>query len=276
MNFRGKAFPHPVLRPDTDDYQDSAFETIIEPTLSKGDDQSIDVELCFSLSSESLNSEITQNRASFALDVNCPDTLYRKVFHCKDSDTIKFKEKELYGRVSFTGMVICRKAIDSFSAYDLHPEFGSRLFSFRPGDILAFDQQVLAFVEFSSLSFESLIRAQSCHDIDPNSYKIEVEAELITILMGPTFYKVWNLLREENSKAPFLAMSVYKDCLLVALQYIVTSEDSGGYRWSKALIKKLDNYGIELPRDPEINDLNLLAQQLVAHLGIKKALNHGQ
>lgn len=280
MNLRHKAFPHPVLRPETDDYLDSSFQAVIEPNIvievdEDNEVQIIEVDLQFFLSNERLAEEIKRGNATFAVDVACPSTLYRNVIHCGEKEKIHFREKGLYGRVTFLGLIICKEEIKDFHAEDLNSEFGENTFSLKPGDLLAFAEEEIIYIEFSPLSFESLVSIQSSDQIDQETYSINLEGDMISIVMGLKFYNAWKIMHEEKSISPFLAMSVYKDCVLVALNHIANSNEPDAYRWSRALIKNTKKQGFEIPtRKAELDDLNQLAQRLVSNLAVKRAIRN--
>ena len=275
MKLLNKAFPHPVLRPDTNDFLESAFQAVIEPVVVvEGENQVIEVEIDFFLSNERLREEIAAGRATFAVDISCSDTLYRNVLPCGQNEVLKFAEQQLYGKVEFTGYVICQSSIKDFTAQDLNPEFGDLPFSLQPGDILAFDDPITAFIEFSSLSFESLVRIQTSDEIDSSSYSVAVDGEMVSILMGQNFRSMWDEQRDDMFVAPFLALSVYKDCVLIALQYISHSDEPDNFRWSRALIGKLESLGHQLKPNADLDDLNQLAQELVSDLAVKRILKN--
>jgi hypothetical protein len=275
MNLLNKAFPHPILRPDTNDFLDSSFQAVIEPSVVEDEGvQKIEIECEFWLSNERLLSEIQNQTATYAIDISCKDTLFRKIFKLQKSETVVFDDKDLYGRVEISPLVICTHEINDFYSDDLNPEFGDNSFLIKPGDILAFDDQMVAFIEFSKLSFESLIRVQTSSEIEPLSYSVALEGEMITILMGEKFRIMWEELRSDKATGSLLAMSIYKDCVLMALNHIAYIDEADECRWARALMNKLQSLGRVAPnKSQSLDDINLLAQELIASLGVKRVFN---
>ena len=75
-----RALPYPVLG-RSDDYTDSAFQTTIDVDKRiVGESEAIVMSYGFLLSSGEIAQLIESQQASFALDVSCTDTLYKKVY----------------------------------------------------------------------------------------------------------------------------------------------------------------------------------------------------
>lgn len=270
-----KALPYPVLG-RSDDFTDSAFQTTVDfEKRAEGEVESITLRYGFLLSSDEVSGLISSGYAAYALDVSCTETLYRKVHFCSSTfGEIDFGPGELYGRVTIEPMVVIRRPVDKFEASDLHYEYQGTQFELKPGDTIAIDETITRFIEFDKLRFESLVRVQTSDDIPPDTYRFELEADTITIMLGQNFRYVWDIYREERDKAPFLAMSVIKDCVLAALYSLSHNEGDDQYKWARALNIKLTSSGIKIYKDSDLNELNAIAQQLVSKLTVKRLLKN--
>ncbi len=270
-----KALPYPVLG-RTDDFTDSAFQTTIDfEKRINGDVENVVMSYGFMLSNDEMQALIDSKQASFALDVSCTDTLYRKVLFCDSSyGETEFGLGELYGRVTIEPLVVVKTSVSRFTAPDLNPEFQGVEFSLEPGDTIAIDETITRFIEFDRLRFESLVRIQTSDDIPPDTYRFEQDSDVITIMMGKNFRYVWDIYREERDKAPFLAMSVFKDCILSALYSLSHNDGDEQYKWARALVIKLSSMGIKIHKDADLNELNTTAQQLVSKLSVKRLLKN--
>jgi hypothetical protein len=270
-----KALPYPVLG-RSDDFTDSAFQTTIDfEKKPKGETENIAMSYSFLLSSNEITKLVASKKASFALDVSCTDTLYRRVIFCDgNSGSVEFEPGDLYGRVTIEPMVVIRALVDSFEADDLNSEYQGVKFRLAPGDTIAIDETITRFIEFDKLRFESLVRIQTSEDIPTDTYRFDQESDFITILMGRNFRSVWDIYRDERDKAPFLALSVFKDCILSALYSLSHSEGEEQYKWARALVIKLSSMGIKIYKDADLNELNTIAQQLVSKLSVKRLLKN--
>ena len=77
-------------------------------------------------------------------------------------------------------------------------------------------------------------------------------------------------MKTSNKNKPFLIMSVYKDCLVAALDHISANKDETS-AWARGLIQMLDAKKEKIPDRPSFSSLNELAQRLLEDEGIKKA-----
>jgi hypothetical protein len=271
-----KAFPYPVLG-RLDDFIGSAFQSIIDFNIEQSSDTDIVViRYTFALSNDELSDLLQSGHASFALDVKCTDTLYREVITCESqSGEFKFEDGELYGKVVFEPIIYIKKHVPNFTALDLNDEFKGANYNLAPGDIVAIDDPQVRFIEFNKLKFESLVRVQTSSDIPVDTYRFDLSDDILIIMMGKDFRRLWDYGREEKDKAPYLTMSVYKDCIHAALDFIIKNQDeSDNIKWARALKVKLSTLGKSIGEDSDFNDLNTLAQQLVSKIGIQRLLKN--
>lgn len=269
-----KAFPYPILGRG-DDYLDSEFQSTIDTRKDiVGSDEHIFLDYSFLLSNEDIDKLLTAKKASYAIDVHCSDTLFRKVYSVGANGSIEFENGQLYGKVTFTPLVIAVQNINDFQSDDLNEEFGEEPFSLQVGDIMAIDDPQIRYIEFDKLQFESLVRVETAPEIPDETYRFRLEEDMITILMGKKFRNVWEICRQEKDKAPLLAMSVYKDCIHAALEYIIKNEEAEQHKWARALKLKLDTLGKHIKEDSDFDELCTQSQQLVAKYGIQRLMRN--
>ena len=67
-------------------------------------------------------------------------------------------------------------------------------------------------------------------------------------------------------------MSIYKDCIVAALETLVEQKDTE-LSWAKSLVRMLEKKNIELPEKANFSDLNLLAQKVLQEKGVKRITN---
>ena len=271
-----RALPYPVLG-RSDDFVDSDFQTTID--FDKKTVEGIEFVVMsygFLMSNDSVSELITKKSATYALDISCADTLYRRVVYCDSGyGQLEFLPGELFGKVTVEPIVVILKPVLNFYSADLNQEYQGMAFNLGPGDTIAIDETISRYIEFDKLKFESLVRIQTAPEIPSETYRFDLQSDYIIILMGKDFRRLWEVYREERDKAPFLAMSVYKDCILAALDYISKNEaDSEQFKWARALKVKLFNLGRKINENAEFDDLNSHAQQLVSKLSIQRLLKN--
>lgn len=270
MRSKAKARPYPVLG-RADDFTESQFQSFVETSIRQiaGEDRLV-LEYKFLMSSPELLDIIESGKAQYALDIECADTLFRRVVPCEPSGDIVFEAGELYGRIEILPCVLARESISGFSATDINPEFGSSAFSFAPGDLYAIDDLQIRFIEFDRLKLESLVRAAVDDSLPPYEYRIDLKSDCITISMGVSCKRVFDAYRGNRELAPFLAMSLYKDCLHAALDKLCRADSDNDERWARALQERLARDGIRLSADEDYDSIASHAQKLVANIGIQR------
>ena len=72
-------YPHPVLRPDVEDYEDGDFEVTTNYSVT-ADHTSVEITASYYLSVPELTDLITAEKAAVGILVNCRDTFLREIF----------------------------------------------------------------------------------------------------------------------------------------------------------------------------------------------------
>ena len=273
MKLNTQAFPYPVLTnlegPGAD-YKDSAFQCSLKFADTVQENQSFELEYLFMLSNDEINDLIESGDASYAIEISCTETLKREIKFLDNSGTTTINASELYGRVDFTPMVIVRNAKSAFTSVDLNEEYDNASFDLNFGDIIAIDDTWTKYIEFNNLSFDSLIRVNTSDELDPLDYRIEPTPSIIWIYMGSEIRDIWNELQQNKELKPALAMSIYKDVIYLAIEEMISDEDSEGNRWARSLRGAIESVGLSVPAEQDFNQINVIAQKLVQQIGVKK------
>lgn len=272
MKLNTQAFPYPVLTSDDGaaaDYQDCAFQStfMFEPDVQKNGD--ISIKYSFQISNDEISDLIESKKASFAVDLNCPDTLKREMYFLEDQGLLTINAFDLYGRVDLTPLIVVRNSVKGFTSVDLNPEFGNAVFDLQVGDVIAFDDTMTKYFEFNNQSFDSLVKTRMNDDLDPFAYIIEPTPSFIYITMGKDMHKLYKEMSATKHKS-ILGMSIFKDVLFLAIEDLVTSDDAENQQWARSFITSIQELGFEIPDEPEFNKINLLAQKFVQKIGAEK------
>lgn len=272
MKLNTQAFPYPVLTSDSGvaaDYDDCAFQSTLmfEPEVQE--DGSFSVNYSFQISNEEISDLIDEDRASFAIDLNCPDTLKREMYFLKHEGILKINAFDLYGKVDFTPIIVVRKPVKNFTSVDLNPEFNGAVFDLQIGDVIAFDDTLTKYFEFNNQSFDSLVKTRMSDKLDPFSYIVEPTPNFIYITMGKDMHKLYKEMSATKYKST-LGMSIFKDVLFLAIQDLITTEDADSQQWARSFRSRINELGFEIPEELEFNQVNLLAQKFVQEIGAQK------
>lgn len=272
MKFDTQSFPYPVLTPidQGDDYIDGSFECVLDFQQDVSDDGTFVISYVNMLSVDEIQALISSRKANFVIEISCPETLFRKSIVMGKTGKIDLNAYEFHGNVIFTPMIVVTQKIRQFTSIDLNPEYESQQFQLNPGDLLAIDNSVTKNVDFIKLSFESMVRIRTDSALAPYSYSIEPTPNFIYVSMGEKLREQWTLLSKNKNSQPIFAMTIFKDCLVLAVEELVVNEDAVQYKWANALTKKLAERKLSLPKQFDFNEANRIAQNLVEHLGSSK------
>jgi hypothetical protein len=216
---------------------------------------------------------VSKGTAGIFLDIYSKETLFRTMVPLNDLEgTIEFQPGEVLGLIEVQSFIIATKKILKYSPKGINSEYGDNEFEIEAGSILAVGERNVLPVTFKRVKLESIIRVQKSDDIDQDSYSINLESKIITILMGSSFHALWDIMRSDYSLKPYLYLSVYKDTFVEALSLIQKSEEVEEYEWAQALIAKCVTSGIEIKDLIDFPSQNQAALKLLRELGVHKLL----
>jgi hypothetical protein len=274
MKFNSQSFPYPILTPADagNDYINGSFECVLKFNEALSEDLQIELHYSCMLSVEEIFEEIETGKANYALEINCPETLYRRVILLERRGVIHLDATELHGKVTFTPFVVAREEIHNFKSVDFNPEYEEQSFDLLTGDILASDISVVQYVEFSQLAMDTLVKIRTDYNLPPMLYSIDPTPSYLYISMGENLRSLWTEIGKDKGIQPYFAMSIYKDCIYVAVEELIANEEAESQQWARALRNKIGEMKISLPSEPDFNEINLISQKLVQNVGIDKIL----
>lgn len=275
MKINSQSFPYPMLTPADagNDYMNGSFECALAFEGEVNDRNIINLRYSFMLTVDEIFEVINRGEATYSLEINCPETLYRSVVKLDVRGTLEIDASQLHGRVNFTPLVVVTSPIKNFKSVDFNVEYGNQEFSLLPGDIMATDIPTSKFVEFTQLSINSLVKIRTEPSLPPLHYTIDPTPNYLYISMGEGLRLLWNEVGQDRALQPYLTMSIYKDCLFVAIEELICNPVAETQQWARALALRISEMEIELPLESEFNAINLIAQRLVQNIGIEKIKN---
>jgi hypothetical protein len=181
-----KAFPYPVLRPQSNDYNGPDFQVNVQYSATEGSD-TIDFEIDYLLSSEEILDEIGRGRANYVTLISCRDTYFRDVLVASDSKIYKsINKSNLRGEVQVLSYIVAIERINNFKSEDINDEFGDGPFSFNRGEVLAQDEPDIFFVDrdlFKPVtSVFDLVKNESLKETE---WKVDLEQDHVQIVVNP-------------------------------------------------------------------------------------------
>ena len=268
-----EAYPYPILGL-SNDYLDAGFQVAFsfpEGDLEPGD--LLKVRFRFQLSDDAILNLINEKVAGFGFEIFCPGTSRRKALITAQAGTLELSTSEYIGRIIFSPRVFVLKSYEGFRSVNFHPEFGDKGFDIAPGDLLAATDDESLYLDFKKMKFESLLVVRRMSELKPFQYEFQLEGEYIIIGMGDKFYDFFIEARSDPEVTPYLIMSIYKDCMVAALDELTRGGEEVESAWARGLEDKLEEKGLALPQQASFDELNKIAQNLMEDLGIKRAIS---
>ena len=266
------SFPYPVLG-HGDDYLGADFQVVFDCVEGDLDPQTRLVTIGFSCSMTDavIQQLLDAGIASYGFEISCVATSRREVFVVNElCGNLTLDTNQLFGTVRIEPKIFMLEELNDFQSPNFNPEFEGMTFALRPGDAIASAPEEVISVELKKLRLESLLRIERFNGPDPWTYRFSVDGEHLVIMLSSKFHDFFLEARDDPTTRPFLIMSVYKDCLVAALETLIDDDGETSSSWSRALADKLEKNNLSLPETKNFDQLNEIAQKLLLDLGVKK------
>jgi hypothetical protein len=134
MKNKDVSFPHPVLGIGD---AVSPMPSVVPQIREEGDDLVVTITLL--MQNEDIMKLIHDEYATFACEIDCPSTFYRRILYPKETTfDVRINRKEIARRVTIECTVTALKSIKNYSNSQFHPDYTGFSFNLEPGDLLAF------------------------------------------------------------------------------------------------------------------------------------------
>ena len=257
-----KAFPYPVLRPNSDDYLDCDFQTTVNFSTEK---QMILVDVSFAISSPEILEQVELGNAEFVAMVSCRDTYFQHMIRTNERKTqASFAMGDLKGAVVVNPYVIVKNQIKNYTSPGINPEFDIEAFIFNEGDVLAQDQA--EFFYFDQESFKPITSLFDFvyRDNQPDGeWGIDFDSDHIQIVLSKKTKETIDNARASNFKNKVILMnSIYFSAVMQAVQKIQHPDKAyEDKKWAKVFEKNAHNKNCNLEND----DAYVIAQTLLQY-----------
>ena len=257
-----KAFPYPVLRPNSDDYLDCDFQTTVNFSTEK---QTILVDVSFAISSPEILAQVELGNAEFVAMVSCRDTYFQYMIRTNARKTqASFAMGDLKGAVVVNPYVIVKTQIQNYTSPDINPEFGAEAFTFKEGDVLAQDEPYLVYFDQESFKPITSLFDFVHRDNQPDGeWSIDFDSDHIQIVLSKKTKETIDNARASNFKNKVILMnSIYFSAVMQAVLKIQHPDKAyEDKKWAKVFEKNAHNKNCNLESD----DAYVVAQTLLQH-----------
>lgn len=240
-----KAFPHPVLRPHSNDYPDAEFEAQMELERQR-DSSGVHLSANFSLSDEDILEQIELGAASFVLILECSTTHTRKAYrttHPSLDDTLP--SGQLRGLVELRPFVVATQLIHDFRASGWHKEFVDMpSIMATAGTVLAADEPKSYYIDNAEEApIGSIFSTTSVETARDGRWSCSIEGERVEIQLSTNDHRRLTTARKSldgKADAAYLMNGIF----LPALHHVLIEADSNpddyeSRRWFRSLDAKL-------------------------------------
>jgi len=246
-----KAFPHPVLSDDSDDYIGRKFQAALKFAIDRTNcNPSLHVQC--RLSDESLSGLVRSNKAHYVVEIYCARTLLRRITKSNKPDfEIQFERGAVDGRVEINAFVACNKQVNAFHSDNFNPEFGTGAsFNLEPGDVLAVQKPIYYWWDTEQVRpIGTVFELVESEQPKPGTFSVLWDEEKIQIRVRKDAMQGIESLRRTEEKKPMLLMSVYFPTLIETLRVMAdpdADDDHGEKKWFRAIQHKISEKGISL------------------------------
>lgn len=262
MRFENQViYPHPVLRPDVEDYKDGDFEVTTNIVISH-DHSCVEISAEYHLSVPELAQLIRNKSLCAGLLIDCRDTFFRKVFSFDSENKGEFKIDggQLHGKIDLIPIIYAVALIDSYTSEDFAEEFRGFDFKLVPGDLVAYGELEEFFLEREAFKpVESIITLTTVEGKVGFEWNVALNEDQIKIEVSPELSHYIQFARNAASNRLVLINSLYFSALQTAVD-LIKEDSSIDMKWSNVIQQKFLNIS-----DLDINreDSYILVQRLL-------------
>lgn len=279
MKIKYKHFPHPVLADFLNDFASGSFNSKINVSAS---DNIYNITAEFQLEDDDIKGYINNNKAEFAVHVECPFTYYRSIFSAEDS-LLEFDipARLLEGRVEISSFVTAADDIDNYKSSNFKDIFKKFSFEIDKGDILAVGNQISFEAEKDTdavKNIPSIFAVEAHPDENASALDVSTNSEKIIIFLPEKSFNTYKTLRQDPNLNSVLASIIVTPVLTEIIEDFKNGEgeillDSQSHRWFRVLNKKLKEIGIDLKNSDTFNESSVAVVQELIGSPAEKALD---
>lgn len=228
------SFPYPVLTSENDNYINSKFETAIEVQKSFGQ---LYINLKCNLQDSMISKLIEEEKAKYALHVECPQTSFRQIFQSDNPYIMaNIPDNRLRGKVDVHPFILANKRVENYENLNLNDFYKGFPISFEKGNIVALGEAVeitLFEEDEESQNLPSIVtirRSESAKDM-----VVSLNSPQIIIELPKHVYDNYAQNAESRLKETILSLVILPCLVDVFYALKEDSTDYGEYKWYQVL-----------------------------------------
>ena len=243
-----RLFTHPVLAEEHDDYKTCTFSAK-RFFVDAADNLVLDMN--FSTNCTEIKQLIRSGKAKYLLHVECPTTLYRKIFgNISDNFSVLIPLNDLKGRPDCVAFIVTSENVN-FSCNDFNNDFSGIIFDLPKGSVLAYENLFPLIINEDPNVFKNAASiftiSKRMNDIS-KPFEVNLQDEKINVALNETDYNLYGKYRNSRNLQPILnAMIILPTLVFVFEELKADMEDFstyGGYEWFLSLKTNFAKRGI--------------------------------
>lgn len=131
-------YPYPIIREYIDDYKHTDFIGELKVHLEP---DGYTVYPAFNIDNEEISALLREGVLTYALEVQCVSTWFRRLYVIKNNEVIKLDSKMIHERVELIPCIIAAKPVTNFTNKDFADEYQGMKFELNAGDIIGIGQK---------------------------------------------------------------------------------------------------------------------------------------
>ena len=232
-----RLFTYPVLSEGRDDYKACKFLAKVEPSADAADNLVFDCKL--STDCAELNRLIANGDAEYLFHVECPTTIYRKIFtHAGGEFVCKVPLSLVKDKLYTVAFIVLRRDVENFSCDDWNDDFDGLTFDLHKGSILAYQNfKPLTLVEDPNLfkNVGSIFSVYRRLD-DDAPFAFDLTTQKIRIGLSSKDYDLYRRYCENPSMQPILNAMIILPVLVAVFDELKQAiQDHESDAWFLAL-----------------------------------------
>jgi len=279
MNLIDKIYPHPVLRPGSDDASGNISFDIKQCECRKN---YVYIDYSVVIENPTLEKMLEEKRAKTSIWIECQASFYREL-HQIDclSGCVRISSDYLRGRIELIFIVSAVLDIPNYKNSSQHADYNGMTFAVYRGDILAVSDTKAFYVDekYDSLAnIHSFIVVKKSDSVDHGSVEYDFNGDNIILTLPKITYDGYETLRNLKSYNVAMSVIIFLPVLVDILNEWKHSgesfeEQNSRHLWFRAVKSKLVSLGInisdesheafeiaqaifEYPYDRALNNLN--------------------
>lgn len=268
MQMKCRNYPYPVLDYYSDNFVNCTFQTAIITKITK---TAYVLEATSITSSRDLRKYIEDDKACYALYIECPTTMYRQMFKSKSTSfTVELPVDCVEGKVQICPFIVAVSDIENYSCSNFHSDFAGLTFNINKGDVLAIDKDsdFDAMKEADVLrNIASIFSVKENKESNPPVMDVNILDNKIEILMSPQNYKIYTTLKQDTTRTAILSSMIVIPALVHIVDMLkngkIDCEEYEDRRWFRALKRRMHELGLNIENIDEGESAIVIANKLV-------------